>query len=533
MTLTKADLVPPPPLYAVPPTDAEKHQYIKGSQHRWFFWAHAVAFLGIAVSLYGFATMRYWTLIFLAPLALYAAETLLGLRTSTYPRRVTLPDHRFLVETYDPEEFPSVDVYLPTCGESPELLANTLHWISQLEWQGELTTWVLDDKASPEVRELAESYGVRYLARPGSEFKKAGNLQYAFERSTGSLILILDADFVPRADLLTEVVPYFSDHSIGIVQTPQLFSTGKHLSWLTRGAGATQEMFYRFIQPSRDAVRAAICCGTSAVYRRRALDAIGGFPRIAHSEDVFTGMAMEEKGFRLQYVPLNLSQGLSPDSVNSFITQQYRWCEGSMAMAAGSDFHVSALSRPQRLSYWSGFSYYLTTAMNVFLAPIPTLLMVWLFPEYVKAGNFLPLVGLLVLWLGVYPVVMKGRWRLETLRVQVIYGFAHAASIWDVFFGQTQEWVPTGGGSAPTPVATRVKRMIVWYLSITMAAASIGLVYRLWSGYPLSDWWAALVFFGVNLYIFVPVVAACTAQESAPRRRRLFTRRPSVIEVSA
>ena len=82
-----------PPEYTLvaPPNDQEKYAYIKGPQRRWFFWAHALAFVGIAISFYGFSRMAYWTLIFLIPLALYAGETLLGLRTSTYRRNVTLP----------------------------------------------------------------------------------------------------------------------------------------------------------------------------------------------------------------------------------------------------------------------------------------------------------------------------------------------------------------------------------------------------------------------------------------------------------
>jgi cellulose synthase (UDP-forming) len=70
---TVADVAPSMPIHPSPPTDAERDEYLRGSQHRWFFWGHAVAFLGIAISLFGFATMQYWTLVFLIPLAAYAA----------------------------------------------------------------------------------------------------------------------------------------------------------------------------------------------------------------------------------------------------------------------------------------------------------------------------------------------------------------------------------------------------------------------------------------------------------------------------
>ena len=80
--------------------------------------------------------------------------------------------------------------------------------------------------------------------------------------------------------------------------------------------------------------------GSSAIYRRSALDAIGGFPLINHSEDVFTGFEMGKKGFRTQYVPSVVSKGVSPDNLDSFVAQQYRWCEGSLTMLFGRDFHV-------------------------------------------------------------------------------------------------------------------------------------------------------------------------------------------------
>src|SRR5690625_7697457 len=78
------------------------------------------------------------------------------------------------------------------------------------------------------------------------------------------------------------------DSEVGIIQTPQFYPITKGLGWIERTAAATQEMFYRFVQPSRYRVEATICCGTSAIYRRAALAAMGGFPLIWLSEDLFT-----------------------------------------------------------------------------------------------------------------------------------------------------------------------------------------------------------------------------------------------------
>lgn len=515
-----------------PPDDVEKYHYLAGPQHRWFFWAHAVAFVGIAVSLYGFARMTYWTLILLVPLAVYLFELALGLRSSTFRRTISLTDHQAQTELRDGRLWASVDVFLPTAGEPLDILRNTYRYVSAMDYPGRLTVHVLDDAGRPEVETAAAEYGFNYFARPGSAFKKAGNLQYAFERTSGDHIIIFDADFVPRPDFATELIPYLDDERVGIVQSPQTFATDRSMHWLERSAGATQEMFYRFIQPSRNAVGAAICVGTSAIYRRSALVAIGGFPQIAHSEDVYTGFHLAKIGYRLEYVPLCVSRGICPDTVDSYISQQYRWCEGSMEMVRSADFHrEETLSVDQRISFWSGFVYYASTAMNAFFAPLPALLMFWVFPNQVRVANYVPLLGLVVLWFLIYPILMKGRWRIDVLRVQAIYGFTHAVAIWDVFFGKPSEWVPSHGSARarPTALAVRVRLLIVGYVGVTQAAVIAGIVVHLAQpdAYSMLNWSAAIAFAAMNAYVFLPVWwAALREFRPAP----VAVQRPTVAE---
>lgn len=491
--------------WLLPPDDQEKYSYLRTPQNRWVFWFATFAMAGVAISLIGLAGQSYWTLIFLLPMLVLVTEQLLSLRTSTFRRRITLADHAARVELWNPQAYPSVDVFIPTAGEDLETLANTAHHIRALAWPGELKVYVLDDTDRPEVRELALSSGFRYIAREGHAYKKAGNLQYAFERTQGDHIVIFDADFVPRSDFLLELVPYMDDPKVGLVQSPQHFYSEKSMSWLERCAGATQEMFYRFIQPSRDAVGGAICVGTSALYRRSALDAIGGFPLIGHSEDVYTGLNMQREGYSLQYVPVLASRGQSPTHVDSFIAQQYRWCEGSMTLVTANFFHdMQSLSLRQRLSFWSGFLYYMSTAMMALIAPLPLLVMAFLFPQNVTPLNSVPLIPVVILWLLVLPLVSLGRWRPEVLRVQMIYGFAHLFCITDMFRGRVSEWVPTGGALAEVPIGRRVRAFMGPYILITQALTVVGLglaTYR----YGLDQFWATIALFVLSAYVFIPV----------------------------
>lgn len=503
--------------FATPPSDKEKYLYVKGNQKRWFILAQYLSFICVIISFAGFTLSSYETFIFIIPLVVYALEQTLSLYTSTRPRRIDLAAHQRFVGNWAPRRYASVDVFLPTAGEELGLLENSMWYLTRLQWPGELRVFILDDGGRPAVRHLAEKYGFHYLARPGSEYKKAGNLQYATERTNGEIIAILDADFVPRHDFLLELAPYLDDPAVGIVQSPQFFDTTREMNWVQRCAGSTQELFYRFIQPSRDALDAAVCVGTSALYRRAALTAIGGFPLIGQSEDIYTGLYLVDAGYGIRYVPIVLSKGTAPDNLDNFIAQQYRWCEGSITMVATKRFHTTQyLPLRARLCFWSGFLYYISTALSALTIPLPTIVMTWLFPGWVRSWNTIWLSGALVSWIVIYPVVMRTRWRVEVLRLQTVYGFAHLFNIVHVIQSRVVEWHPTGS-KAPAPVALRVKRFYTVYLGLALSLAAAGLALRIDED-GLATFAGMLVFFALNLYVAGPLVASGAAAQFRARR---------------
>ena len=94
------------------------------------------------------------------------------------------------------------------------------------------------------------------------------------------------------------------DPAIAIVQTPQFFRSSAAQTWIEKAAGPIQEVFYRTVQVARDRFGAAICCGTSAVYRRAALEPQGGPTLIPYAEDVHTGLDVRRAGWSMVYLPI-------------------------------------------------------------------------------------------------------------------------------------------------------------------------------------------------------------------------------------
>jgi cellulose synthase (UDP-forming) len=489
-----------------PPTERERDLYLS-TQHRWLIPATFAGYMLIVIGVTYFVIVNPWTALLLVPLGLSTLSTVLSLATSVQRSRVSLDGHRKLVASWRPTRVPSVDIFLPSAGEPLEVLNNTFAHVQQVVWHGRLTVYVLDDSGRLEVEQMARRRGFAYLTRPDrGHLKKAGNLRFGYAHSRGDHIAILDADFVPRSDFLYELIPYFDDPTVGIVQSPQFFDARVGMNWLQRGAGSTQVLFYRYIQPARDRNNAAICVGTSAIYRRAALARGGGFAAIDHSEDMYTGVNLAAAGFSLRYVAAVVTKGVCPDSFASFVTQQYRWCAGSISLMFSRRFYAIRMTISQRTCYWAGFMYYVTTALDVLAIPIPSLLMVWFVAEQVDVRNYVFVLLALAVRQALIPFITGNSDSLVNLaRIQTTYSFAHLVQIFDHLRGHRDDgWVATGAATSSSR-AKRITRTAQVVLIGGQALMVIGLVWRV-PEYGLDKYWAMILFTAFNLYITYPIM---------------------------
>ncbi|WP_222315839.1 glycosyltransferase family 2 protein [Streptomyces cavourensis] len=490
-----------------PPSDDELYWYF-GPQRRWVLVSSSLAFVFTAATMFAFAlrTPALWA--FLAVLALNVVALALSSVNSLRQRRLTRASHEVLVRAWQPAELPTVDLYLPTCGEPLPVLDNAYRAVAALDWPGALTVWVLDDGDRPEVEELAARHGYTYVVRPDrGHLKKAGNLNHALKLSSSEFIAILDADFAPRPDFLRHLVPYLADPAVGIVQSPQCFDTDGTMGWIQRAAGAAQEWFFRWIQPSRDASDAAICCGSNAVYRRTAIDLAGGFARLDHSEDLYTGLALHEQGFRTLYVPVLVAKGTSPDELTSYVNQQYRWAMGNLHLLGTPVLQRMRAPWRMRLCFYEGVVGYLTTAVNTFAAPLPPLVMMFRYPDHIRPWHVLPLLAPLWLWHVLLPRISRTRWRVEVIRANVLTSVAAATAFWHTLRGRSAAWVPTGvraRGSSGSMARRVVGVSLVW-LALSNGAAAVGLALAV----ARNGWepnWGLLLYLLVQLQINVPLI---------------------------
>ncbi|CAM9631947.1 unnamed protein product, partial [Sphacelaria rigidula] len=162
------------------------------------------------------------------------------------------------------------------------------------------------------------------------------------------------------------------------------------------------------------------CCGSCAVYRREALEPLGGMAAIEHSEDMYTGFKMSEFGYRLKFVPLVLAMGTCPDEQRSFFMQQYRWCMGTCSLVFKKEFWNANVSKLHKFCFFNGMMYYTATALLLFVGPLPILLLIWVRPEIVKFYHLAVVVPALLFTAIIIPAWSTQKYGMSSHRVRII-----------------------------------------------------------------------------------------------------------------
>jgi cellulose synthase (UDP-forming) len=265
----------------------------------------------------------------------------------------------------DPAEWPSVDVYIPTYNEDLDLVRYTVIAALNMDWPADkLQVYVLDDGNREEFREFAAEIGSGYIARPVHNHAKAGNINFALNRTTGDYIAIFDSDHIPTRSFLQITMGWFlKDHRLGLLQTPHHFYSPdpfeRNLSQFRRIPNEG-ELFYGLVQDGNDFWNAAFFCGSCAVIRRTALQEIGGIAVETVTEDAHTSLRLQRNGWNTAYINIPQAAGLATESLSGHIGQRIRWARGMIQiLRLDNPLFGPGLKFPQRLCYFNAMLHFL------------------------------------------------------------------------------------------------------------------------------------------------------------------------------
>ncbi len=312
-----------------------------------------------------------------------------------------------------------VDVFITTYNEPVDLVEETVRAAVAMPYPHR--TYVLDDGRRPEMGAMAARNGAHWITRADNRGAKAGNVNRALAQTDGDFFVIFDADHVPQPHFLSRMMPYMDEPRVAFAQAPQYY-VNRDATYIAGGAMDQQELFFGPICAGKDGLGAVFCCGTNMVVRRAAIDSVGGFREDSITEDAATSLDLHEQGWTSRYVNERLADGLAPEDLGAYVSQQRRWARGNIEMILRGRVLRRRMPLRLRLQYvWSAI-YYLTAATTVFYLTLPCLYLLFGI-QTVSAGSgdfighFLPYI-----FTTVFILARSAEGRLRFRAMQLSYG---------------------------------------------------------------------------------------------------------------
>lgn len=249
-----------------------------------------------------------------------------------------------------------VDVYIPTINEPLDMLKRTISHALEIEHPN-THIYVLDDGDRPKLKKLCEKMGVNYLTRGKEAVEekpyKAANMNYAFKRSFGLYILALDADHIISPTVFDDLLGHFNDKHVGYITTKQHFQ-------VPEDDFNHDYLFYEYMQAGKASFGSPVSTGSGVMYRRKALEKIGGFQEWNIVEDLYTSIRLNEVGYNGVYVAQAYSLGTAPSRLKNIYKQRGTWAQDGLRLIFyRNPLFNRKLNLMQRLAYFElGYIYF-------------------------------------------------------------------------------------------------------------------------------------------------------------------------------
>lgn len=246
-------------------------------------------------------------------------------------------DHPILPQVAD-GALPSVTVQLPIYNEYA-VVGRLIDSVAALDYpRDRFAIQVLDDSddetrtlvAQIIARHRANGLNITHVRRPTRTGYKAGALAYGLEKTDTDLIVVFDADFVPKPDFLRQTAPYFAtDPRLGILQA-RWSHLNPERNMITRSQAMSIDGHFVIEQTARSRGGLLLSFnGTGGIWRRTAIEDAGGWADDTVTEDLDLSYRAQMRGWRYLYLPNVEVPAELPPQIAAYKRQQARWAKGT------------------------------------------------------------------------------------------------------------------------------------------------------------------------------------------------------------
>jgi len=290
------------------------------------------------------------------------------------------------------ENYPFVSIIVPAYNEA-EVIQASLSSLLELRYPYYEIIAVDDGSSDATFDKMKEfegnHYGVRVSVYRKENAGKAEALNYGIRRSKAPIVVCMDSDSRLTPEALRYAVYHFKDPAVGAV-AGNVKVINRHNVWTKLQALEYIEGL-NIVRNAQAYFRAVnVIPGPIGIFRRKAIEATGGYDSDTFAEDFDMTVKMLADGWKINYEPKAVAFTEAPEELLDIIQQRYRWSRGIL-QALRKQRHLltqssGAITTPLSLWYMI-FEGLVWPAMNIFA----NLFFVWIALLY-------GMTKLLVLW---------------------------------------------------------------------------------------------------------------------------------------
>lgn len=229
-------------------------------------------------------------------------------------------------------EYPELDVIIPIRYVDPNVLEKTLAGVKKQSYpQDKIHLYIADDtpdeRKSKIYQKLSEKYNANYIYDPSNIKYKAGMLNIALKEAKSDFIAFFDFDQIPQQGILTHMISILQENPEKVfVQTKKTFRSLTNISRIWSALLYLQ--FFEVFERTKNKSNAVMFAGSTACFRRKYIDKIGGIPEVTFTEDNFITVKLLLEGHTGIFSDRVGSIGLVPNGYGAQISQLWRWSHG-------------------------------------------------------------------------------------------------------------------------------------------------------------------------------------------------------------
>ena len=225
---------------------------------------------------------------------------------------------------------PRVSIIVPAYNEEVTIATSIKSLVKQTYKNLEII--IMDDGSKDNTYQIAKKFEGIFDGKTIRVFtKKNGGksraLNYAIERSSGELVMCVDADSKLDRDAVELMVRYFKDPEISAVAGSVFVSN--RVNTLTKLQALEYIEGLNMVRNAQAFLKLVnIIPGPIGMFRKSAIKEVGGYAHDTFAEDCDLTLKLIEKEHKIDFEPDAVAHTEAPDELLNLLKQRYRWTIG-------------------------------------------------------------------------------------------------------------------------------------------------------------------------------------------------------------